>query len=189
MSLRRSATLLSVCLAMGCQSKEETDFSRFHGIYRTGFDTFNPSTCDTVGEGVVGSRPLLVLYSFFAMNTGKIAIADSCSDVAACQDRAKNPVVTVETAGDFSCTFSALSSDGQGLTGAWFSPEISGSTAEVEQSVLLKTGDDLHIEVRQHQVPCQMKGGECDEKATIAAAASTTCKSLRVVDATFQERL
>ena len=189
MRTRTNVMFLTVCAVLGCGSKQAADFSRFHGIYRIDSHTFNASACDAEGNAVSGSDPLLVLFSMFAMNVGNFAVAESCSDVAACRGRAKNPVPMVMTAADFDASFSTVASDGQGLTGTSFGLETSGQVAHVDENVLVRTDEEIRIEMRQYVLSCEINGGKCDENATIAAASSTPCKALRVVVATFQEGL
>jgi hypothetical protein len=177
------------CLLAGCSQSSSPDFSRFLGLYRLDSHALNANDCTAAGPAVAGSAPLLVVYSFFAANVGTIAIADSCNDAAACRARAAHPVPTIVTSADLEAQFKSLTSDGQGLIGEWASPDLAGTTFEIEHDVLTKTGAAIGIEVRRYAVPCQMRDGQCDAAATVAAATLDQCIELRTAAATWQEPL
>ena len=181
--------VVAAALLAGCDHGSSVDFSPFEGLYQIDSHTSNTNACDAEGPAVAGSDPMLVIFAYFAANVGDFAEADSCSDAAACRQRAANPVPTVVSAAYFDANFTSPTADGRGLTGASFSQDPSGTSAEVTQNLLTKTGNAIRIEKRRYQVPCQMRDGACDRAATIAAASSAPCTELRMVTASFLERL
>ncbi len=172
------------CAACGGQSS--VDFSAFHGIYGVSAHTRNQAACDVEGDAVAGGDAFMVLYT---SRYQKRAMVRSCSDFTVCREQAASDGAMVLTTAAFAPEFDRISADQQGLTGTSFGLEYGTQTAHVSQNVLSKTGQDIRIEMRNHVLACVTKGSDCDEAATIAAAASTPCLELRVVGATFAQGL
>jgi len=167
-----------------------TDFSAFHGVYQIESETLNRAGCDVEGSAMANPPPLAVVYSSFALGAGKIAAANSCSDLAACRARAANPSGTYTMTGsDFDATFKAVSADGNSMIGtslesccnAGQCQDVGGS-----DSTLRKDGDSIRIVMHEH-LP-DSTAGTCSAKL-VSDPLAFTCEILFVVQARYQDSL
>ena len=189
-----SVVSLAALLLAGCESSKSADFSPFQGIYQVDSDTLNSSACDVEGGPVAGSRPLLVLFSFFDLNIGRVATAVSCSDTVYCRDIGTTQRPVPLGVADFDAYFLQVTADG--LTGSATTTCCTGASGQTncgeaggEQNKLVKDGAKIRIEMREWDwTGTVAQQGMC-QAARATRTLAGTCANLRVVNATFQEAL